>query len=135
MQEKRGSQACTPASGRTSTAARTAPDAGSDKGPNRAERRNQRRKGHFTTRQQRLKGLASRLHGRGEGFAYFPPEVGPEQIVYCVPDRGPAQREPVGLSPVTNSPEGDEETPSIEDGFIAASGRRPARNGMKGSAS
>lgn len=135
MQEIRGSQACTASSGGTSTEAGTAPGAGSDKRPNRAQRRGKTRKGHFTTRQQRLKGLASRLHGRGEGFAYFAPQVGPEQVVYCVPDRGPAQRGPVGLSPVTNSQGVPEGTTSIESDSKPLSGRWPARNGMKGIAS
>ena len=132
MQEIQGSQACTASSGGTSTEARTAPDAGSDKRPNRAERRNQRRKGHFTTRQQHLKVLVGLHAGTGETHAYYGPAMGPEQVIYCVPDRGPAQRGPVGLSPVSNSQGIDPHDVSIEDASKAAFGRRPARNGLKG---
>lgn len=106
----------------------------SDKGPSRAKRPGKKRKGSFTTRQQHLKGLVGLHAGRGESFGYCPPVLGPEQVIYCVPDRGPAERGPVGLSPVRNSQGVPEAEPSIESDSKGAVGRRPARNGMKGPA-
>lgn len=132
MQEKRGSQACTPASGRTSTEARTAPGVASDKCPSGARRPRKTRDGHFTTRIQHLKGLALQQANRGEDYAYYAPRIGPGLTLACVPDRGQPQAEPLGLSPVPNSPEEALPGTSIEDGSKAAVGRRPARNGLKG---
>ena len=127
-----GRQACTSSSGGASTGARPSPGSKSSTRPRRRAPRADARSKGISDRLHALKGMAERLQGTGEGYAYLPAKMRPDLVLWGVPEGQGGGTPPLGLSIPRNlqNPEN-----GLDEGNEASKASfRPARprNGLKG---